>query len=284
MEQEKQTFVQLKSFLSGGFGGICLVFAGHPLDLIKVKLQTGDAYKSTLDAFKNIARTEGLRGLYRGMTAPLIGITPIFAVNFWGYAVGKQIVSYDQPGKELSLGRYAIAGGLSAIPMVGLMAPFERIKVVMQVQKDGSQLNSPWRVVKHLFKEGGVRSIFRGSFATLMRDVPGSMAYFSTYEGIKRALSAKGELNPVAVVCAGGMAGIANWIFAIPADVIKSRLQSAPKGTYTSTAHCFRHLVQTEGYSALFKGLQPAIIRAFPANAACFLGVEISLSIMNKLF
>jgi len=26
----------VKNFLAGGFGGVCLVFAGHPLDTIKV--------------------------------------------------------------------------------------------------------------------------------------------------------------------------------------------------------------------------------------------------------
>lgn len=26
----------LKSFLSGGFGGVCIVLVGHPLDLVKV--------------------------------------------------------------------------------------------------------------------------------------------------------------------------------------------------------------------------------------------------------
>jgi len=29
----------IKYFLSGGFGGICTVVAGHPLDTIKVRLQ-----------------------------------------------------------------------------------------------------------------------------------------------------------------------------------------------------------------------------------------------------
>lgn len=28
----------LKSFLSGGVGGICVVLVGHPLDLIKVRI------------------------------------------------------------------------------------------------------------------------------------------------------------------------------------------------------------------------------------------------------
>jgi multisubunit Na+/H+ antiporter MnhE subunit len=27
----------LKSFLSGGFGGVCIVLVGHPLDLVKVR-------------------------------------------------------------------------------------------------------------------------------------------------------------------------------------------------------------------------------------------------------
>lgn len=30
----------IKYFLSGGFGGICTVISGHPLDTIKVRLQT----------------------------------------------------------------------------------------------------------------------------------------------------------------------------------------------------------------------------------------------------
>lgn len=28
----------LKNFVAGGVGGLCLLFAGHPLDTIKVKL------------------------------------------------------------------------------------------------------------------------------------------------------------------------------------------------------------------------------------------------------
>lgn len=32
-------------------------------------------------------------------------------------------------------------------------------------------------VLKHLYKEGGVRSIYRGTGATLARDGPGSAAY-----------------------------------------------------------------------------------------------------------
>jgi hypothetical protein len=34
-----------QDFLAGGFGGVCLVTVGHPLDTIKVRLQTSNQYK-----------------------------------------------------------------------------------------------------------------------------------------------------------------------------------------------------------------------------------------------
>ena len=30
----------IKSFIAGGFGGICVVLSGHPFDTIKVRMQT----------------------------------------------------------------------------------------------------------------------------------------------------------------------------------------------------------------------------------------------------
>ncbi|KAK9759380.1 carnitine transporter [Basidiobolus ranarum] len=86
----------------------------------------------------------------------------------------------------------------------------------------------------------------------------------------------------MAVLVAGGLAGMANWAVAIPPDVLKSRLQTAPEGTYKGVMDVFTHLIRTEGPSALFRGLGPAMLRAFPANAACFLGVEASLKLMNE--
>jgi len=237
----------LKSFLSGGFGGVSLVLAGHPLDLIKVRLQTSNQYSGTLDCMKSILKQDGARGLYRGMTAPLIGVTPIFAICFWGYGLGKQIsrnLWNTEKDETLSLTQLAFAGGFSALPTTLIMAPSERIKCLLQVQQ--SQANSqtkfkgPLDVMKHLLKEGGVKSLFRGTGATLLRDVPGSVAYFWTYEFLKRSLSSnQTEISPLAVLFAGGMAGIANWTLAIPADVLKSRLQTAPEGTYTGVRDVF---------------------------------------------
>lgn len=43
--------------------GACLVVVGHPLDLIKVKLQTGGQYKGIADVAKTTLKAEGVRNV-----------------------------------------------------------------------------------------------------------------------------------------------------------------------------------------------------------------------------
>ncbi len=221
------------------------------------------------------------------------------AVSFWGYGVGKQIVtSVSNVGPEgLSIGQVSAAGFLSAIPMTAITAPFERVKVILQVQ--GQKPLAPGEkpkysggvdVVRQLYREGGLRSVFRGSVATLARDGPGSAAYFAAYEYIKRKLSPKepvtgrptGDLSIGAIIAAGGAAGIAMWIPVFPVDTVKSRLQTA-EGNVT-LGGVIRELYGRGGFKAFFPGFGPALARAVPANAATFLGVELAHNAMNKAF
>ena len=144
-------------------------------------------------------------------------------------------------------------------------------------------------MVRQLYKEGGIRSVFRGSAMTLARDGPGSAAYFASYEYTKRLMTPKdangkpsGELSLTAVMVAGGTAGVCMWIPVFPVDTIKSRLQSAEgRPTIGGT---IRGLYASGGLKAFFPGMGPAMARAVPANAATFLGVELAHQAMNKMF
>lgn len=71
---------QLRSLAAGGFGGVCAVVVGHPFDLVKVRLQTAEkgVYSSALDVVRKSVAKDGLRrGLYAGVSAPLVGVTPM---------------------------------------------------------------------------------------------------------------------------------------------------------------------------------------------------------------
>ncbi|CAG9828785.1 unnamed protein product [Diabrotica balteata] len=193
-------------FICGGFGGICTVVVGHPLDTIKRSKQKGE--------------------------------NKVFAAN-----------------------------------STGANAP----KVY----------NGPVDVVKKLYKQGGISSIYRGAGATLLRDVPASGMYFLTYEAIKDYVTEYGtkDITILGTILAGGSAGISNWLIGMPADVLKSRLQTAPEGTYKNGIRdVFKQLMKTEGPLALYKGITPVLLRAFPANAACFVGFELCKKFIDFLF
>ncbi|CAL4147656.1 unnamed protein product, partial [Meganyctiphanes norvegica] len=282
-----------KDFLAGGFGGMCLVAAGHPLDTIKVRLQTqpkpapGEKafYAGTWDCAMKTIRNEGFFGLYKGMAAPLVGVTPMFAVCFLGFGIGKKL-QQKTPDQELNALQLFNAGCLSGVFTTAIMTPGERIKCLLQIdvciaKKTIFKGNS---VEKILFIYGGVMSCFKGLHNTTL-DVPASGMYFLSYEWLKKRLSPAnkpGELSVAATLTAGGMAGMFNWAVAIGPDVLKSRLQTAPEGKYPNGIRSvFVDIMKTEGPKGLFKGLTPVMLRAFPANAACFLGYELAIKFLN---
>ena len=86
---------------------------------------------------------------------------------------------------------------------------------------------------------------------------------FGTYEFVKKELmriqnidQSTSELSPLAVLSAGGIAGVSCWTISIPADVLKSRYQTAPPGMYNSLFDVYRHLMKEEGPMGLFKGMR----------------------------
>lgn len=59
------------------------------------------------------------------------------------------------------------------------------LAIKIQGQGGAEKYKGVFDVMKHLYREGGLRSIFRGTGATLARDGPGSAAlvYFPYFSG-----------------------------------------------------------------------------------------------------
>ena len=296
----------LAGLAPGAVGGFCNVFVGHPIDLIKVRQQcaaptptlesvaasanarlsrlTVVANESTFGMLRTVFVTEGVSGLYRGVTPPLLAVTPAFAMTFWSFDMAcrglRDYHGMDKHGK-LSITQTSLAGAFSGVALASIVGPTERIKCLMQVHR--GKYTGFLDCFRSVYTEGGIRSVFRGTWSAVLRDVPGNAVYFGSYEYFKRLschLEGVERASIMGTLVAGGFAGMANWMVAIPFDTIKTRWQTAPIGTYTGLADVFRSTIQKEGVSALFRGLSPALIRAFPSNAACLLGVETVKSIL----
>lgn len=80
VEASKSAVSSLRSLVAGGVGGVCAVLVGHPFDLVKVRMQTAEkgVYNGAIDVVKKTLAREGMRrGLYAGVSAPLVGVTPM---------------------------------------------------------------------------------------------------------------------------------------------------------------------------------------------------------------
>ena len=307
----------------------CLV--GYPLDMIKVRLQTSSS-SSMMQIVTSIVRKDGVLGLYRGVWAPLVGIQPIASSGYWGFVTGKRLVRWitGKGDKDpLTFVQLCLASSISGVAASVFMTPTDRVKVVMQAQAGAMEKNkmnksspgtpasrgssgsgtaggttktspkgtvlykSSFDCMVRLVREGGIQSLYKGWNATLLRDVPGFMVYYVTFDVSKTALirmqgldayDQDAPLSPFAVMLAGGMGGTLCWAVIIPLDTIKSRIQTAPEGVYPTITGVYRDLMKDNvGVATLYRGFRPALFRAFPANAAFFLGTEIAQRTLSFL-
>ena len=280
-----------RNILAGSIGGIFSYVSSQPLDLIKVQLQVqskhNPVYKGSMDCFMKIVKTEGFNALYRGMLAPVLFVGPASALSFCTLSLGKRL-QLKNPKQEPTLVQYLNAGLFCGCFNSVIYCPVERVKCLLQVQKSSGgppKYNGTLDCAVKLFKESGLRGVYRGLGPTFAREVPGSGAWYLTYEGLLSLSRTDGKsrdsVGPITVICAGGAAGLAYWGLTFPVDVIKTRLQVTTPAEYRGTRDVIRSVLNTEGPKALYRGYVPALMRAVVLNAALFVGYEFTMKAIN---
>ena len=282
----------MKEIIAGGVGGAAFIFAGFPFDTLKVRMQSAEkgVYSGFMDAVVKSLKRDGLIALYKGLSAPLIAQPPMFAVYFGSYHIGTEI-SKKVPGlhrKDGTVDFYAPAiafsGAFSAIPGTFLLVPAERIKISLQVQVENVAKGHKPKYTSALdcflkikAEEGIKRGMYKGTIATLARDIPGCIGWYGGYYFFKNLSRRKdGTYSILGIINAGGCGGIVNWTICMPADVIKTKIQNSSPGQYPGGIYqVFTETIRKEGLMGMYKGFIPAIMRTYPANAACFSVVEL---------
>ena len=306
-----------------GMVGLTLV---HPLDTVKARLQAatplattavrgassggvgvigplGGGYgyqqrETAMCVARNLLAQDGARGLYRGLTAPMLAYGAINAVAFATNASVKDAIE-DRFGKEVASGTTAgaFSGALAGLTSSFVRGPAERLKTVQQVVDcESGRYRSALSTALTLTREHGVfKGIFTGTGATIAREIPQCAVYFLTYDTMKTACvhafcgenvdvrDAAPSARAAAIVLAGGSAGAFQWLLTYPLDVTKSRIQAAKPGTYSGVLDCAVKSVAAEGPMVLFRGLNMALLRAFPLHASIFASCEAVHSVLARI-
>ncbi|NP_001085887.1 solute carrier family 25 (mitochondrial carrier: glutamate), member 22 like S homeolog isoform X1 [Xenopus laevis] len=331
---EKQISLPAK-LINGGIAGIIGVTCVFPIDLAKTRLQNQrngqQFYKSMWDCLRKTLRSEGYFGMYRGAAVNLTLVTPEKAIKLAANDYFRHHLS--KTGSPLTLSKEMLAGCGAGVCQVIITTPMEMLKIQLQ---DAGRLATQHKTVKgkqcmsagtkhlntipvltrsynvgptsaarkvsatqiasELLRTEGIKGLYRGLGATVLRDVPFSVIYFPLFSNLnKLGKASPDEKAPfLHSFAAGCIAGSTAALAVSPCDVIKTRLQSLNKGaneeTYSGIVDCARKIWMKEGPSAFFKGAGCRALVIAPlfgiAQVVYFFGIGetvLELSQFNRL-
>ncbi|KAK4143024.1 mitochondrial carrier domain-containing protein [Dichotomopilus funicola] len=291
-----------KDLFSGAAGGIAQVLIGQPFDIVKVRLQTSQAYPSAVAAATSIYRNEGALAFYKGTLTPLLGIGACVSIQFGAFHAARRYLEQRKSSatagstpQQLSYGEYYAAGAFAGLANSFLSGPIEHVRIRLQTQPHGAAklYNGPLDCVRKLCSPtigGGVaRGLYRGEAVTLLREAQAYGMWFLAFEWLMNADAARNgvdrkEIASWKVAFYGGLAGEALWLGSYPLDVIKSKMQTDGFGAdqrYKTMRDCFAQTWRAEGARGFWKGIGPTLLRAMPVSAGTFAVVEMTMRAIN---
>lgn len=160
----------------------------------------------------------------------------------------------------------AVAAGVAEICTL----PIDLVKVRLQVQVAGSQHRGVIYTFRSIVKNEGAISLWKGCSPSLVRQIGYSAVSVMLYQPIRNFISTDGSTTRFREkFLAGGIAGSIGIALFNPIEVVKVRMQADSQGKhYKNLRSGLKQILQSEGFSGLWKGLLPNIQRAFIVNAA----------------
>ncbi|BFZ11685.1 hypothetical protein BsWGS_14724 [Bradybaena similaris] len=290
----------INDYIAGALGGCAGIIAGHPLDTIKVQIQTqeyGGKYSGLMDCIRTVHSQNLSKGYFRGLSWPLFSYGYLNAIFFGSY--GFLMKKLGHPEDTTQRPNYLIiwfSSAVATLPQLVFSCPVEVVKVTLQAQiphthdipktQMGKYYNGPIEAAINIVQKSGFRGIYRGLPTQIVRDTPANCVYMVLYAFFQ--FESQHWLpsipSPIINFVGGGIAGVLSWLAIMPFDVVKSKLQADAEGRmYKGFWDCARRVYAAEGVRAFFLGMGPMAMRAFPVNAVTLMVYTESLQYLKKL-
>mmetsp|Transcript_9987 Transcript_9987/g.14694 ORF Transcript_9987/g.14694 Transcript_9987/m.14694 type:complete len:294 (-) Transcript_9987:278-1159(-) len=275
-----------RDIFSATLGSVACCYTGQPFDTVKVRMQTNPTvYNGVGHSTLSIFRNEGLLAFWKGAVPTAMGMAAENAMAFGvNEALKRAFPDDNKDSNQLSIFKPFLMGSITGCFSALVLLPSEIIKAKTQiVVGTGTSSN---QILKKMIAEQGMKSMFVGLDAQLARDSCFYAFFFGSYEVMTHCFrryvpSMPDELN---YFLSGGFAGMLGWAMAMPFDVPKTNVQSRydTKVVGSFFPELFK-IGKERGIIGLYSGLGPTLIRAFPANAALFLGVETGKKLFDDM-
>ncbi|CAG8958321.1 hypothetical protein HYFRA_00000677 [Hymenoscyphus fraxineus] len=318
----KRWVKRYRTEVAASVSSIFSTFGAFPLDSVKTRMQTYkyNSFMDCVRHTYQTEKFRGFfRGVLAPMASVTLVRTISFSVyqrSKYTYAAWfKRNLGFDPllhvntPGTYPTLSTIACFGaaGATAGSFITLVAcPFELTKISAQVSvlmahrnqssvSDAAssrevaasyQNKGTFQTAKNIVKHRGIAGLYSGFNLHLMRDTLGTAIYFMTYESSKQLLTTytndTSPTNPLAVLFAGGLCGVASWALIYPIDSAKSIYQrnclTVCRGETVKKAPKIQFRNKT-----MYRGLGVSMARSCVVNSIFFSVFEFTKKQINAL-
>ncbi|RKF53381.1 Mitochondrial substrate carrier family protein L [Erysiphe neolycopersici] len=296
-----------KAFVAGILSGTTKLSVGHPFDTIKVRLQTAPSsqFSGPLQCLLKTVSKEGVLGLYKGATPPLVGWIFMDSIlmgtlTFYRSLLKRTLFAPKQmtdfslsssvapPSHKLPSVGHGIAGLLAGISVSFFAAPIEHIKARLQIQysKTNRCYTGPIDCIQKIYTHHGIRGVYHGLIATLIFR-SSFFFWWGSYDVLTTQFLKHTSLSTSMInFYAGGLSAQFFWCISYPFDVVKQKIMTDPLGGTLGDGKpkwagwgdgwwgAARGVFVESGWRGYWRGFLPCFLRAFPANAVAMATFE----------
>ncbi|EOX92090.1 Mitochondrial substrate carrier family protein isoform 2 [Theobroma cacao] len=184
----------------------------------------------------------------------------------------KEKLKVKKGSGALNTTKHLWAGAVAAMVSRTFIAPLERLKLEYIVRGEQKNLIE---LIKSVAALEGLKGFWKGNFINILRTAPFKAINFYAYDTYRSHLlkfSGNEEVTNFQRFLAGAAAGITATLLCLPMDTIRTVMVAPGGEALGGLIGAFRHMIQTEGFFSLYKGLVPSIISMAPSGAV-FYGV-----------
>ncbi|KAG7998645.1 hypothetical protein I3843_01G268100 [Carya illinoinensis] len=266
----------LRSALAGGLSCALSCALMHPVDTIKTRVQA-----STLTFPEIISKLPqiGARGVYRGSIPAILGQFSSHGLRT-GICEASKLVLINVAPTVPDIQVQSLSSFCSTFLGTAVRIPCEVLKQRLQAgifDNVGEAIVGTWQ-------QDGLKGFFRGTGATLCREVPFYVAGMGLYAESKKVVQQLlgRDLEPWETIAVGALSGGLAAVVTTPFDVMKTRMMTAPQGRSISMSMVAFSILRHEGPLGLFKGAVPRFFWIAPLGAMNFAGYELARKAMDK--
>lgn len=291
---------------AGASAGMIAATFVCPLDVIKTRLQVHglpnlppSAHRGSLivSSLEQIIKTEGFRGMYRGLSPTILALLPNWAVYFTVYDKLKgQLHSHADVNNQLSIGANIIAASGAGAATAIATNPLWVVKTRLQTQgmRPGVvPYRSIMSALRRISHEEGIRGLYSGLLPALV-GISHVAIQFPAYEKIKSYLARKDSttvdnLSAGNVAIASSLSKILASTMTYPHEVVRSRLQEQGHARnavnhYAGALDCTRKVFQKDGIPGFYRGCATNLLRTTPAAVITFTSYEMIQRFLHRVF